>query len=258
VTYNTGIYAPDPVAWSFPFGTTRVGAPQFLLQVLDLRVDRALDFFMFMALGYVPWMMENGLRLLAAGSYLTGMPGRVVHLWEIGKPLQESPHGGNSPLELLREYITREEVHVLTPTAYDPPREFSPYVSSSTGDRRTRVLLMDTAQVKRGQMRGFVRGKSEVLIPLLTRPPAHAKAHAWTLLAGGWLRGAEAPAVVNLWSLPEADALLAAIRRVSENTAYQEFARTCVGGEDQHLLGPITHYDPNPAVAPNGVLRYRE
>jgi len=252
-------YGPDPVSWSFPYGTTRAGAPQLLLQTLDLKLDRALDFFMFMSLGYIPRMMENGVRLLAAGSQLTGVPGRVVHLWEIGAPLRETPFGRPETLARLADYVSREEAHVLTPTAYDPARAFSRKAPPGGGlERQTRVFLIDTIQVRRERMRAFVRGKSEMLVPLLARPPRHAAAHAWTLVASGWLRGADAPAAVNLWSLPEADSLLATMLRVSENTAYQEFVRACVASEDQHLLGPITHYDPNPAAAPDGSLHYRE
>lgn len=256
-------YEPDPVSWSHPYGSTRAGGAQLLLQTLDLRLDKALDFFMFMSVGYIPWMMENGLRLLAAGSHLTGVPGRVVHVWEVGEPLRDAPSGRPKMLDLLDAYVSREEVHVLTPTAYDPARFFTrgalPKAKwEEPPDRSTRVFLIDTIQVQAGRMRGFVRGKSEMLVPLLTDPPRHAASHAWTLVASGWLRGSDAPAAVNVWSLPEADSLLATMLRVSENTAYQEFVRACVKGEDQHLLGPLTAYDPRPVLASNGALYYRE
>lgn len=254
-------YQTDPVTWGYPEGTTR-GGRKLVLQYLELRVEKTLDFFMFMAMAYRPWMMENGLHLLAAGSQITGNPGRVVHLWEIGTPLgvSGSLFEGSIP-DALGSYVSRQEFHVLDATAYDPERTFAPTwppgAEPTPGAQGGRVYLIDTIDVTPGRMLGFVRGKSELLVPLLTHPPPRAKEHAWTLIASGWLHGVGAPSAVNLWQLPSSNTLLETMLRIGENTDYQEFVQTCVRREDQHLLGPIDFYDPRPAHE-GDALRYRE
>lgn len=242
---------------SFPKGTTRAGYG-LVVQRLDLNLPELWNYGMFMTLRYVPAMMERGFRLLAAGSHLTGAPGRVVHVWRRGEPLR--PDAPPLPLaQELSRYVAAEENTLLTPTAYDPDR-WLPGDPANGGRRAppasaegasfvgSRVYLIDHIDVAPARMGSFVEGKRRLMIPLLSNP-AHGASAPWTLIASGWRRGAGAPAAVNVWELPESDALLRTMRRISENTTYQGFVKGCVRGEDQHLLAPIDSYEPRPVRA---------
>lgn len=241
---------------AFPDGTARVDYG-LVLQRLDLNLDELWNYGMFMALEYVPTMMERGFRLLAAGSQLTGAPGRVSHVWRRGAPLSTRGRGAQLAKKLQR-YALAEDVTTLTPTQYDPER----WLSGEAGTSKTpppadvaggssvgsRVYLIDTIQVSAARMTTFVETKRKLMLPLLSNPK-HGANPPWTLIASGWARGAGSPTAVNVWELPESDTLLRTMRRVSENTTYQEFVKQCVRGEDQHLLAPVDFYEPRPIRA---------
>lgn len=238
----------------FPEGTARDGY-SLVLQSFELNLDRAWDYNMFMVLAYRPAMMERGWRLLAAGSQLTGVPGRVVHLWHRGEPLRTpGAYSRASLAKQLADFTVREEVMVLRPTGYDTRRRFvdpsapeTPRPSDGVGPRGgSRVYLIDRIRVQPSRMTAFVEAKRALMFPLLAQP-SPGRTSPWTLMGSGWARGAGAPLAVNVWELPDCDALLNTMRRVSENTTYQRFVRGCLedGGEDQDLLAPMDFYEPD-------------
>jgi hypothetical protein len=257
---------------SFPRDTTREGY-QLVLQRLDLKVDAFWDYQMFMMLQYVPAMMERGFHLLAAGTHLTGVPGQLVHLWRRravpGAGADATPAHSYDLGARFAHFVRAEEVTTLTPTAYDAarwlpgdpdaPRPPPPPAATKAGSAGSRVYLIDRIAVQPQRMRAFVEAKRALMIPLLSEKARGTKA-PWTLLASGWASGAGSPVAVNVWELPDSDALLRTMRRISENTAYQDFVTSCVRGEDQHLLAPIDAYEPRPIRAgsdANPVIVYR-
>jgi len=246
---------------SFPHDTTREGY-QLVLQRLDLHVEDFWEYQLFMMLQYVPAMMERGFRLLAAGTHLTGVPGRVVHLWRRralpGEGADATPASADDLGKRFASFVRAKKVTTLTPTAYDadrwlPGEPDAPLPPPRPVARKTclvgsRVYLIDRIAVQPRRMRAFVEAKRKLMIPLLS-DPSHGTPAPWTLLASGWANGGGSPVAVNLWELPESDALLRTMRRISENTAYQEFVTSCVRGEKQHLLAPIDAYEPRPIRA---------
>jgi len=241
---------------AFPEGTAR-NDYGLVLQRLDLNLDELWNYGMFMALEYVPSMMERGFRLLAAGSHLTGTPGRVAHVWRRGAPLPSRGQGAQLARKLMR-YVAAEDVTTLTPTGYDPARWLpgdagcskAPPAADVAGGSSvgSRVYLIDTIHLNPARMGAFVDAKRNLMLPLLSNPK-HGATPPWTLLASGWTRGAGSPTAVNVWELPESDTLLRTMRRVSENTNYQDFVKRCVRAEDQHLLAPVDFYEPRPIRA---------
>ncbi len=254
----------DGMLGAYPSGTTRDGY-QLLIQTFELRLELLWDYNLFMALRLCPAMMERGYHLLVAGTQLTGRPGRVVHVWRRDAAAAAKPErpGAASLLDELSRYVARQQVTVLTPTAYDadrwlagvsspPTPSNAPTTAAASGAgasaRGSRVYLMDTIKVRPGKMSAFVAGKRDVMVPLI----AVGGSAPWTLLASGWVHGVGAPEAINVWEMPESDALLRTMRRVSENIAYQTFVRECVHEEDQNLLSPIDFYEPRPVRVDRG------
>jgi hypothetical protein len=173
---------------------------------------------------------------------------------------QGTSRRASSLLDAFSRYVDRQQVTVLTPTAYDtdrwlagvspPPTPSAPPQTPVGGadGRGSRVYLIDSIEVQPAKMSAFVAGKRDVMVPLI----ATGGSAPWTLLASGWTRGAGSPEAVNVWELPESDALLRTMRRVSENIAYQNFVRECVHKEEQNLLCPIDFYEPRPVRVDRG------
>ena len=111
-----------------------------------------------------------------------------------------------------------------------------------------RAYLLDTITVKPGQMGRFAAGKAAVMRPLLEDAATGAPpGREWFLVGAGWKSQGGSAVAVNLWSLPDVGALVEAMNRVGENTGYQRLVQTCVASEDQHLLLPMSLYDPRPS-----------
>ncbi len=238
----------DAIWGELPKDATREGYT-LLVHSFTLRDLVALwDFNLFMTLRLVPGMMARGFNLLAAGTQLTGSPGRVVHVWRRAADSRgRRVPGARALLDELSGYVRDEAIVPMRPTSYDPLRWLPGdaaaqprFTVDAGGASGSRVYLMDTVSVVPGRMREFVSGKRDVMIPLIAR----GVAAPWTLLASGWVRGAGDPVAMNVWEMPDSDALLRTMRRVSENIAYQDFVRECVRAEDQHVLCPVDFYEP--------------
>jgi hypothetical protein len=248
---------------------------QLMVEEFDVPLEKMSAFLSFMSLQYKPWMMENGAFLLAAGSQITGVPGHIVHVWKVnhappkGAPPANTrpaglPAGVSSVRALLARLVDNLSATVLTPSAIDPDREISYEVDINTSavvpsgvtpaPSATRVYLIDHATVRPGRTRAFIEGKSKVLVPLLTVPPPD---DTWSLIASGWSADAGEHSVVHVWELPTSGTLLSTMRRISENTDYQQFLAETMLHEDQNLLAPLRNYDPIPQRGASPKLYYR-
>lgn len=231
----------------------RGGAPwSLLLQQVTVRPGKIWQYQLFMVSTYRVWLRRAGFQMLAAGSYLTGAPGRLLHLWYVPPALAEGALAEQPAFlqHYREELIEHEETTTLAPAAYDPERALGerPAAAPELLGSPVRAYLLDTITVKPGQMGRFAAGKAAVMRPLLEDAATGAPpGREWFLVGAGWKSQGGSAVAVNLWSLPDVGALVEAMNRVGENTGYQRLVQTCVASEDQHLLLPMSLYDPRPS-----------
>ena len=104
----------------------RGGAPwSLLLQQVTVRPGKIWQYQLFMVSTYRVWLRRAGFQMLAAGSYLTGAPGRLLHLWYVPPALAEGALAEQPAFlqHYREELIEHEETTTLAPAAYDPDRD---------------------------------------------------------------------------------------------------------------------------------------
>lgn len=251
---------PDPYLDTFAATALPAGAVKppgdapyaIVLQRVAVRPEKIWHYQMFMVNTWRPLLHRRGIRMLAGASYLTGDPGLVLNVWRV--PLALAP-GDPIPDELVAHYrnelIVREETETLTPARYDPERALERGAATSRDlfAPSKRVYLIDTIGVAPGSMTRFAVGKQRLMRPLLEEAAMGApEGRGWFLVCGGWRGRGGSASAVNLWALPDLNALTEAMMRLAENTAYQRFVRATVTSEDQYLLHPMSLYDPRSAL----------
>jgi hypothetical protein len=250
----------DVIAPRLGAGGAVVRDYQLLVETVDIDTQKTIQYLGDLPLKYRFWMRRvMGAKMVATSKLLTSRPGRVTHVWQTPWPFSLSEMQAALDEESRRSpwvsemfgYIAHVSYDLLMPTMYDPGRCWvTPGADTcSCGPGRKQgaattfapgnYRIMDVIDVKPGRLDDLARAKETHFVP-------EAREFGIHLIASG-TRVAEPRRLVQVWSVPNVDSLVDAIKKFSELGWYNQMFQHDIESEDQDLMVPSLH-DPEPTL----------